>query len=210
MFLTLGTTSQQNEKQGASSNVSNGCWNRKVIELQTTYQGPKIQRKMSNLFQKWIWMIGPRCRRKIQWYKHNHVHTNKRCTEGSNEQCHIWSIWSYVPTRKSRTKLNHPNEVTTPTAEMLIAKLLFNIDISRIGDLFLEKGYLKLLFNDTAQTSKFHPDQHSGHPWQNNQQRQSQREDYIKWVHLYLHWSRDVWITPKRASGKWASQKEIK
>jgi hypothetical protein len=53
-------------------------------------------------------------------------------------------------------RINYPGAVTTPTAEMLVAKILFNRVISTNGCTLHDNGHLKLLPNDTATPSQIH------------------------------------------------------
>jgi hypothetical protein len=47
-------------------------------------------------------------------------------------------------------KINYPGEVATPTAKMLVAKLLFNSVVST-GCKIHDDGHFKFLSNDTTQ-----------------------------------------------------------
>jgi hypothetical protein len=53
-------------------------------------------------------------------------------------------------------RINYPGEVATPTAEILVAKMLFYSVISTRGARFMTNGHLQFLLNDTTTPTQNH------------------------------------------------------
>jgi hypothetical protein len=53
-------------------------------------------------------------------------------------------------------RINYPGKVATPTAEMLVAKMLFNSVISTRGARFMTMDISNFLLNDTTTPTKIH------------------------------------------------------
>jgi hypothetical protein len=66
-------------------------------------------------------------------------------------------------------RINYPGEVATPTAEMLVAKMLFNSVISTRGAQFMTMDISNFLLNDTTTPTQIHLYEVERHPGQNHQ-----------------------------------------
>ena len=96
---------------------------------------------MEPFISQQIWKISKRhWRQNKNSCQHHQVHVPTRSTNRTDERCHIWAICVHGATRKGGTqsnavhcrgdRINYPGAVATPTAEMLVAKMLFNSVIS--------------------------------------------------------------------------------
>jgi hypothetical protein len=76
-------------------------------------------------------------------HQHNPIHTQKRHSPRLQERCHVWIIRvqrTAGEVGKEQDKIhmggdciNYPGALATPTADMLVAKLLFKSVISTKG-----------------------------------------------------------------------------
>ena len=60
-------------------------------------------------------------------------------------------------------RINHPGEVATPTADMMVAKLLFNSVVSTKDAKFTTMDISIFLSHDATQTTRVHSDQLERH-----------------------------------------------
>ena len=89
----------------------------------------------------------------------------------------VWNVRNGKP-EKNRTRLvvggdqiNYTGEVATPTADMLVAKLLFNSVVSTRNAKFMTMYTSNFYLMTPPQTTWIHSHQHQRHPQWNHQQK---------------------------------------
>ena len=82
-------------------------------------------------------------------------------------------------------QISYPGNDANPTAEMLVAKILFNCVISTKRCRIHYDGHSQLLSHDTAQSAQIHPYHTHGSDRQNYQRIQLEREGDLGWIRLH-------------------------
>ena len=98
-------------------------------------------------------------------------------------------------------KINYPGEVDTPTAKMLIAKILFNSVISTPGKIH-DNGHIKFLLHDSPQAARIHQGMIVRHARRNHQRIQTRGECKWQKFHLPLHPQKNAWPSSSRIVSK--------
>jgi hypothetical protein len=133
-----------NGKQSTWSTGSNGWGHRKTAKLPTTDKECKTQGHVEQITGQWIWMAGKweiKGTNTIQFiHKQMIPHKQMKDVTYGNFVCSIWP--KKAETHRSQftvgsNRINYPGEVATPTAEMLVEKLLFSSFISTKGAHFM-------------------------------------------------------------------------
>jgi hypothetical protein len=135
-------------KQSPSSNGSHEQGHGKAPQLQTANEQPKMQKIMEPVSSQRIWAIG-----KWHWQVHQkphqqyQVHLPTQGTGRPQERVHTRAVCMLGQTQMAEpnqmqfmvrgSRINYPSKVATPTAEMLVAKMLFNSVISMKGAQFM-------------------------------------------------------------------------
>jgi hypothetical protein len=128
-------------KQSPSSNGSNGQGHRQAPQLQAANEQPEIQKNMDPVSSQQIWVIG-----KWHWREFKNssntikfIFLHKVLTDRMKDVTYRQFVCPFRPKKAEPNqmqfkvggdRINYPCKVATPTAEMLVAKMLFNSVIS--------------------------------------------------------------------------------
>jgi hypothetical protein len=134
----------QTGKQSTSNNGSHGQGHGQAPKLQTATEQPKIQKSMEPVSSQQIWATG-----KWHWrahqkpHQHYQVHLQAQEIGRPQKDVTYGQFVCLVKPKKAEpnqmqftvggNRINYPRKVATPTAEMLVPKMLFNSVISTKG-----------------------------------------------------------------------------
>ena len=144
-------TPQANEtigKWSISSNVSDWCRDGPTPQLQAADTQPKIQERLKLLSSKWIRLISKwSWRQDSQPHPHYQIHRKGDIAKGRFKDVTYGTfVFSVRPEKKEKNRTryavggnwtNYDGLVVMPTADMMVAKLLFNSVVSSIETIVL-------------------------------------------------------------------------
>ena len=96
--------------------------------------------------------------------------------------------------------INYPGDVGTPTADMLLVKILFNSTISTEGSEFVTADIKNIYLMTTLKKMGIHKTAFEWHSTWNSKIMQSEKNGNTRWQHLHWSQARNVWFPPSRTA----------